>query len=69
MDSSLFFGPDGERPRVRTHRIAKAKAICAGCPVLDDCRNYAIAAGEPVGIWGGLTEDERTPAQHLTSTA
>jgi WhiB family redox-sensing transcriptional regulator len=68
MDSSLFFAPDGERARARNRRNAKAKSICAGCPVLTDCRNYAIASGEPSGIWGGLTEDERAPAHPLTST-
>mgnify|MGYP001613945567 CR=1 FL=1 len=69
MESSLFFPPDGERSRARTRRIANAKAVCAHCPVLTDCRNYAVAAGETFGIWGGLTEDERTPAGNLTSTA
>ncbi len=69
MDSSLFFAPDGERARARTRRIAKAKSVCAGCPALTNCRNYAIAAGEPCGIWGGLTEDERAQPHHLTSTA
>src|SRR6478609_9031001 len=69
MDSSLFFPPDGERARARNRRTVKAKAICAGCPALIDCRNYAIAAGETSGIWGGLTADERALAHPLTSTA
>jgi WhiB family redox-sensing transcriptional regulator len=69
MESSLFFAPDGERSRARNRRIASAKAVCAGCPVRTDCRNYAIGAGETFGIWGGLTEDERTPTRNLTSTA
>ena len=69
MDSSLFFAPDGERARARNRRTVKAKAICAGCPALIDCRNYAIAAGETSGIWGGLTADERALAHPLTSTA
>ena len=68
MDSSLFFAPDGERARARARRILKAKSVCAGCPALTDCRNYAIAAGESSGIWGGLTEDERARAHPLTST-
>jgi len=68
MESSLFFAPDGERSRARNRRIASAKAVCAQCPALTDCRIYAIGAGETFGIWGGLTEDERTPARNLTST-
>ncbi|WP_406318715.1 WhiB family transcriptional regulator [Streptosporangium sp. NBC_01639] len=38
---------------------ARAKAVCAGCPVLADCRAYAVRAAEPEGIWGGLTVQER----------
>jgi WhiB family redox-sensing transcriptional regulator len=55
----MFFHPDGERgPRRRAREIA-AKAVCASCPVLAQCRAHALAAQEPYGIWGGLTEDER----------
>lgn len=36
----------------------KGRAICQGCPVLDECFLYALQHNE-VGIWGGLTEDER----------
>ncbi|SDQ85642.1 WhiB family transcriptional regulator [Thermostaphylospora chromogena] len=38
---------------------ARAKAICGACPVLTECRQYALRAGEPEGIWGGLTPAER----------
>jgi WhiB family transcriptional regulator, redox-sensing transcriptional regulator len=38
---------------------AGAKQYCASCPVRDECRDYALAAGEEFGIWGGLNEDER----------
>ncbi|MBB2909554.1 WhiB family redox-sensing transcriptional regulator [Streptosporangium becharense] len=38
---------------------ARAKAVCAGCAVLKECRAYALRAGEPEGIWGGLTVEER----------
>ncbi|WP_424556268.1 WhiB family transcriptional regulator [Streptacidiphilus pinicola] len=36
-----------------------AKRVCAGCPVLDECRTYALEAREPYGVWGGMSEDER----------
>ncbi|WP_233608699.1 WhiB family transcriptional regulator [Nocardia stercoris] len=36
-----------------------AKRICASCPVLASCRDYAITAHEPYGIWGGLNPRER----------
>ena len=58
-DSSVFFNPDGERGRARSRRENHAKAICATCPVLDECRQHALAVGEPYGIWGGLSESER----------
>ncbi len=33
--------------------IAKAKSICATCPVLEPCLEGAIARREPWGVWGG----------------
>jgi WhiB family redox-sensing transcriptional regulator len=59
-DSALFFHPDGERGPARARREAKAKAICQACPVLTQCRQHALAVQEPYGIWGGLSEPERT---------
>ena len=58
-DPRLFFHPEGERGEVREARQKAAKAICAGCPVLAECRSHALAVREPYGIWGGLSEDER----------
>jgi len=40
---------------------ARAKQVCAGCPVRTDCLSYALDAGAGLqGIWGGLSEAERT---------
>jgi len=39
--------------------VAIAKAICAGCPVLAECRTYALESRQPFGVWGGMDEDER----------
>ncbi|WP_350347226.1 WhiB family transcriptional regulator [Agromyces sp. G08B096] len=38
---------------------AQAKAICATCPVRQQCLDYAIEHHERYGIWGGLGRDER----------
>lgn len=57
-DSAVFFHPSGERGPKRARREARAKAICLTCPVLVQCRQHAIAAEEPYGIWGGLSESE-----------
>lgn len=54
-----FFHPEGERGSRRRARDAAAKLVCAGCPVLAQCREHALAVREPYGVWGGMTEDER----------
>ena len=37
----------------------EAKAICEDCPVRVACLEYALAAREKHGVWGGHTERER----------
>jgi WhiB family transcriptional regulator, redox-sensing transcriptional regulator len=37
-----------------------AKAVCARCLVLRECRDYAVAEDIRDGIWGGTTARERT---------
>ena len=52
-DSSLFLSGV-------TSRVNKAKAICEGCRVIDDCLAFAIANEdfEP-HVYGGMTGEER----------
>ena len=33
--------------------IARAKAICSGCPLRHECLAIALARREPCGVWGG----------------
>ena len=33
--------------------IARAKELCAACPVMLDCLEGAVARSEPAGVWGG----------------
>jgi WhiB family redox-sensing transcriptional regulator len=57
-DEALFFS---ELPS----KVAKAKAICDGCPVSAKCLAFALADDVEFGIFGGLTPHERkslTPA-------
>ena len=43
-----------------TSRVLKAKAICADCPVIDQCLTFALDNEDfEVGVYGGLTGDER----------
>lgn len=58
-DSAVFYHPEGERGAARQAREAAAKAVCARCPVVSACRAHALASGEPFGIWGGLSAEER----------
>lgn len=59
IDDTLFFHPEGERGAARRRRADAAKAICAECPVLMQCREQALAIREPYGVWGGLSEEDR----------
>lgn len=59
LPSEMFFHPDGERGPNRRNRENKALAVCATCPVIQQCRNQALVIQEPYGIWGGLTEEDR----------
>jgi WhiB family transcriptional regulator, redox-sensing transcriptional regulator len=58
-DPNLFFHPEGERGGTRRRRDEAAKAICATCPVIQQCREHALKVREPYGVWGGLSEDDR----------
>jgi Transcription factor WhiB len=39
-------------------QVAVMRAICAGCPWLEDCRDFATR-GRETGFWGGTTAAER----------
>jgi hypothetical protein len=36
----------------------KAKKICATCPLLEKCRDYALQ-NRVLGVWGGMSFNER----------
>lgn len=52
VDPELFFPPVGGE-------VGEAKAVCARCPVRDECLDWAIATPVTAGIFGGLTWQER----------
>ncbi|MPZ89536.1 MAG: WhiB family transcriptional regulator [Nitriliruptorales bacterium] len=59
-DSVVFFPPAHfEHKPEREAREAKAKAICARCPVRVECLDWALTTREPHGVWGGYSESER----------
>ncbi|MEE1927771.1 WhiB family transcriptional regulator [Streptomyces sp. TRM 70351] len=58
-EAGLFFAPSKEPTAERLAREQAAKAVCARCPVLVECREHALLQPEPYGVWGGLTAAER----------
>ncbi|MBW3603180.1 MAG: WhiB family transcriptional regulator [Actinobacteria bacterium] len=60
IDSDVFFPPPWfEHKPDREAREARAKRICARCPVRLPCLDWALATREPFGVWGGRSESER----------
>lgn len=43
---------------VRGVDASPAKAVCVGCPVIEECLSFALRH-ESFGIWGGKSERER----------
>jgi hypothetical protein len=50
LDPELFFPERGDAFTARN-----AQAVCATCPVAEQCLEFAIEVGETEGIWGGLS--------------
>ena len=57
--TSVRFPPEEEQGEYFRLRVSLAKRICASCPVQRQCADYALAADERYGVWGGLTAEER----------
>lgn len=59
------------RPRRRDIDLYEAgRAICWNrCSVRTECLAYAIAAGEELGMWGGLDPNERAELRHNRAAA
>lgn len=47
-----FFPRDAER-------VNAQRAVCARCPVREECLDYALATNEKYGVWGGMSVKER----------
>lgn len=63
-DPELFFPEVPDRPTANDRllfrqAIVAAKRICAGCPFVQPCLEYAIH-NDVVGVWGATTEKERS---------
>jgi len=51
-DPGLFFPSEGVG-------VALAQRVCAECPVVAECLEYALINGIEHGVWGGTSERER----------
>jgi WhiB family redox-sensing transcriptional regulator len=56
VDPETFFPEPDE-----TDKIAAAKALCAQCPVRQNCLDAALEGSDTHGIRGGMTKEEREP--------
>ena len=56
-DPDLFFPISPAGPGER--QIARAKTICAGCRVRQECLDFALSHDQTYGIWGGTTPEDR----------
>lgn len=50
--TSMFYLPRGEDQQ-------RTRAVCADCPVREECLWAALRRGEQFGMWGGLSERQR----------
>ncbi|MFE6486965.1 WhiB family transcriptional regulator [Streptomyces sp. NPDC057757] len=57
VDPDLFFPIGSTGPAL--FQINGAKAVCQGCPVREQCLEWALETGQSVGVWGGTSENER----------
>lgn len=59
-DPDLWHPTDTRHGRADA-RVAYAAAICARCPVTEQCLEEALSvpAGQDAGVWGGTTPEER----------
>jgi WhiB family transcriptional regulator, redox-sensing transcriptional regulator len=56
-DPELFFPVSRSGPSL--DQVTQAKAICAGCPVRQQCLAFALDTRQDHGVWGGMSEEER----------
>ncbi|MBT3155155.1 WhiB family transcriptional regulator [Streptomyces sp. CHD11] len=56
-DPELFFPIGTSGPALM--QTEQAKAVCRGCPVREQCLDWALETGQSIGVWGGTSETER----------
>lgn len=47
----------------RGQSLARARTMCADCPVVQECLDLAIETNTGWGVWGGMSARERRQAR------
>lgn len=68
MSKGACLGHDPDKwfsEEFETEIVEEAKAVCKGCPVKLECLLFATTpeTEQLFGVWGGMSESERTPHQ------
>lgn len=56
-DPDVFFPVGNAGPAL--DQIEAAKSVCYPCRVRKQCLEWALQTDQDIGVWGGLSEDER----------
>lgn len=67
VSADLFFDGEGETREGREIREQAAKAVCAGCPALAVCLDFAVDRPGLHGLWGGMNGRERAAERRRRS--
>jgi WhiB family redox-sensing transcriptional regulator len=59
VNGKTFTIEEEVRAEERLQIEREVKAICALCPVINECLSHALSVPERYGIWGGKSERER----------
>jgi WhiB family redox-sensing transcriptional regulator len=59
-DMAQFYSAAREGRVAARLRVARAKSVCAQCPVRPECAAQALTTREEHGVWGGFTSVERS---------
>lgn len=62
----IFFPRPAESTLDRDAREARAKAVCATCPVIEQCRAQRADEAQHGGVWGGMSPTDDDGIVHDT---
>lgn len=66
VGSEVFFPPEDTQPKTLGRWDSRpAKSLCRICPVIDDCRAYALDNNIQFGVWGGMSPQDRSRLRKL----